>query len=211
MSLSAYYLAQRISYLQSELNAIIDGTGGSGIPTTSNLATVLTNGNSAGTQNIDLSNNDILQVDNINLTTINGFPYPPSSGMTSYLPILITSGGGEATYASRSGVVSRIGNVVCFQMEITISGLGTLNPALSLVIQLPPGLPNNSTLQVLFQTGVTNNVIGGFAILDAIAGPGSGVMTLNRKTTSGAGYSAVLAGQISSNFSISLSGVYMTQ
>jgi hypothetical protein len=48
-----------------------------GVPTSSNLGAVLVNGNSAGTTDIDMNNQDILQVDNINLTTINGSAYPP--------------------------------------------------------------------------------------------------------------------------------------
>jgi len=73
MSLSTYYLNQRISILQSEIDGIVSG----GVPTTSDLDVVLTNGNSAGTSDIDMNANDILAVDNIDLVTINGLAYPP--------------------------------------------------------------------------------------------------------------------------------------
>ena len=45
-----------------------------------NLEGVLTKGNTAGTNDIDMNNNDILQVNNIDLTTINGNAYPPEIG-----------------------------------------------------------------------------------------------------------------------------------
>jgi hypothetical protein len=54
--------------------------------TTPTLDEVLSIGNSAGANDIDLNNNDLLNVNNINLTTINGSPYSPSSlGGTTYI------------------------------------------------------------------------------------------------------------------------------
>ena len=70
MSLSTYYLNQRISILQSEINAITGG-GGGGVPTSSDLADVLLNGNSAGVTDINMNLQDILAVSNINAVTIN--------------------------------------------------------------------------------------------------------------------------------------------
>lgn len=56
------------------------------------LDTVLSVDNSAGSNDIDLNNNDLLNVNNINLTTINGAPYSPSSlGGTTY--IFVTANG----------------------------------------------------------------------------------------------------------------------
>lgn len=59
MSLSTYYLNQRISNLQAEINALQSG----GLPTSSDLAVVLTNGNSAGTNDIDMNFNSIQNID----------------------------------------------------------------------------------------------------------------------------------------------------
>lgn len=59
----------QIAYLYSQL--------GTPQPTSSNLADVLLNGFHAGARSIDMDNNDILQVSNINLATINGGAYPP--------------------------------------------------------------------------------------------------------------------------------------
>jgi hypothetical protein len=76
MSGTFFTLNQKYNNLktQSENNG---GGGGGGGPTTSDLADILLNGNSAGASDIDLNNQDILQVDNIDLTTINGSEYPP--------------------------------------------------------------------------------------------------------------------------------------
>lgn len=59
MSLSTYYLNQRISILQAEINALQGG----GLPTSSDLAVVLANGNSAGTNDIDMNFNSIQNID----------------------------------------------------------------------------------------------------------------------------------------------------
>ena len=67
---SNFNLNQRLSYLES--------ISGNPVPTTSDLADVLINGNNAGANDIDMNNQDILQVDNIDLVTINGSAYPPA-------------------------------------------------------------------------------------------------------------------------------------
>jgi len=64
MSNSTNQLNQRISYLYSKLNS------GTPVPTSSTLSQVLANGNSAGGQNIT-------NVNNLGVTTINGSAYPP--------------------------------------------------------------------------------------------------------------------------------------
>jgi hypothetical protein len=67
------------------------------------LSAVLSAGNSAGANDIDLNNQDILQVNNIDLTTINGSAYPPSvpadtlsdvltAGNTANNSIILTDG-----------------------------------------------------------------------------------------------------------------------
>jgi hypothetical protein len=56
--------------LNQKINAILGKT--SGLPSVIDLDTTLTTGNNAGANDIDMNNNDILQVNNIDLTTING-------------------------------------------------------------------------------------------------------------------------------------------
>jgi hypothetical protein len=63
-----------VSYLESLINSLT--------PVVPDLANVLNVGNSAGTTDIDLNNQDILQVNNIDLTTINGSAYPPAPPAT---------------------------------------------------------------------------------------------------------------------------------
>lgn len=63
-------LNQRVNALSSQINNIIPT-----IPQALNA--VLTNGNNAGSNDIDMNGQDILSVANIDVTTINGTPYPP--------------------------------------------------------------------------------------------------------------------------------------
>ena len=63
--------------LNQKINAVLGKT--SGIPSVIDLDTTLTTGNNAGANDIDMNNQDILNVDNIDLTTINGSAYPPTT------------------------------------------------------------------------------------------------------------------------------------
>jgi hypothetical protein len=57
---------------------------GTGSTVSQDLNSVLTTGNNAGSNDIDMNNKDLLNVDNIDLNTINGAAYPPSiSGTTA--------------------------------------------------------------------------------------------------------------------------------
>jgi hypothetical protein len=69
---SNFNLNQRVSYLESLINNLVPP-----FPTSSTLAQVLLNGNSAGASDINMNSKDLLLVDNINLVTINGSAYPP--------------------------------------------------------------------------------------------------------------------------------------
>ena len=62
--------------LNQKINALLGKT--SGLPSVINLDTTLTTGNNAGANDIDMNNQDILNVNNIDLTTINGGAYPPT-------------------------------------------------------------------------------------------------------------------------------------
>jgi len=103
MSLSTYYLNQRISILQAEINALQSG----GLPTTSTLAVVLANGNSAGTTDLNMNLQDIIAVDNINLVTINGSAYPPPPGTATNLAGGVAS---EIPFQSAPSVTGFIAN-----------------------------------------------------------------------------------------------------
>jgi hypothetical protein len=68
MATTPTYINQRINNLQAQINDIVT----TGVPTTSNLADVLDNGNSAGTFDINMNSQDILATNNIDAVTING-------------------------------------------------------------------------------------------------------------------------------------------
>ena len=72
---SNFNLNQRVSYLESIIQGLIPV-----LPI--DLANVLLQGNSAGASDIDLNNQDILQVNNIDVSTINGGAYPPAPPAT---------------------------------------------------------------------------------------------------------------------------------
>jgi len=65
-------LNQRVNALASKINNIPVP------PVADTLSAVLVAGNSAGANDIQMNNNDILGVNNINLTTINSLAYPPT-------------------------------------------------------------------------------------------------------------------------------------
>ena len=71
--------------LNQKINAILGKT--SGLPSVINLDTTLTTGNNAGANDIDMNNNDILQVNNIDLTTINGLPPAGAENLDQTLTI----------------------------------------------------------------------------------------------------------------------------
>jgi hypothetical protein len=94
-----------------ELSLLISGGTGS-----QDLDSVLTLGNNAGSNDIDLNSNDLLNVNNINLNTINGAPYPPT-GST----IVDASG---VTYDNvTSGLVSTDVQGAIDELNVLISGI----------------------------------------------------------------------------------------
>jgi len=79
---SNYNLNIRLSALEAKV-------AGGGVPTSSDLADVLLNGNSAGVTDIDLNFNDILNCDNLQTNTINGSAVP--SGLPNTLQEVLTA------------------------------------------------------------------------------------------------------------------------
>jgi len=115
MSGSYYTLDAKYNTLQAEIDAIIAGGGGGG---SQNLASVLLVGNSAGATDINMNSNDILNCDNLQVTTINGSAYPPVVAADTLQAVL--TAGNTATGASAT-------------IGLTNSGVGyTSNPSLKL-------------------------------------------------------------------------------
>jgi len=96
---SNYNLNIRLSNLESRIN--------SGIPTSSDLADVLLNGNSAGATDIDMNNNNIQQVLNVNSTTnLSLFGEDNISLTTNNNDIDLTSTNGDINLDTPLGVVN---------------------------------------------------------------------------------------------------------
>jgi hypothetical protein len=133
---SNYNLNIRLSALESKIN-------GGGIPTSSDLADVLLNGDSAGTSDIDMNNNDILQVDNIDLVTINGSAYPPPSAIATNLAGGIAS---QIPFQSALNTTSFIANGSSGQY---LKSNGTATPSWATI----PVIPATPTLAQVLTAG----------------------------------------------------------
>ena len=113
---SNFNLNQRVSYLESIADPVLD-----------TLANILLLGNSAGTSDIDMNNNDLLNVNNLNVTTINNAAYPPVISADTLEAVLINGNSAGANSIDMSGnsvlnvaTVSSTNNT-----NINISALGT--------------------------------------------------------------------------------------
>ena len=116
--------------LNQKINAILGKT--SGLPSVIDLDTTLTTGNNAGTNDIDMNNNDILQVNNIALTTINGGAYPPvvaDNTLTEVLTAGNDAGGLDITNLN----------------QLSLSGTSTITDSTGDLVIQPP---TNQTIQL---------------------------------------------------------------
>jgi len=95
MSGSYFALNQKYNNLKTQANNGASGGGGGG--GSQDLTSVLSNGNSAGAFDLDMNTNDILQVNNINLTTINGTAYPPVVSADTLSDVLIAGNNAGAS------------------------------------------------------------------------------------------------------------------
>jgi hypothetical protein len=112
------------SYVDTAISAIPT-------PAVPSLSAVLTAGNSAGISDINMNNNDILAVDNINLTTINSSVYPPVIPVDTLQNVLIA--GNIATGASASVILdsNTASPVLGTKTTLNTSSLSCVNKALS--------------------------------------------------------------------------------
>lgn len=112
------------------LNELRNKTGGGGGgPTTSPLSVVLANGNSAGASDIDMNSNDILQVNNINLSSINGVAYPTYPTLQQVLTAGTTATNSVTLNNSGSGtnVINLLPNASASNPQITLTDGTTTN------------------------------------------------------------------------------------
>ena len=145
MSLSTYYLNQRIANLQSEVTAITSG-GGGGVPTSSDLAVVLTNGN--------IADNSIVLTDGITTNTIdkNGMSGNAASATTA-----TNLAGGVASqipYQSSAGTTAFIANGTSGQY-LKSNGTATPSWATSADLSIPTGVLQGTATTYNGSTAVT--------------------------------------------------------
>lgn len=141
MATTPTYINQRINNLQAQINSIISG-GGGGVPTSSDLGTVLTNGNSAGTSDIDMNFNDI--------TNVNSVVIDNNAGNT------ITAGSNQIDFTSTAINPSVISNSSGQDMNIVSTGI--LNLSASTNIDATADTFNSTAVNDIFTTA-TNATI----------------------------------------------------
>ena len=153
MSGSFFTLNQKYNNLKTQTN----GGGGGGVPTSSTLADVLLNGNSAGASDIDMNNNDILQVDNIDLVTINGSAYPPVATTATNLAGGIAS---QIPYQSSANTTAFIANGTSGQY---LKSNGTAVPSWATIPVIPatPSLSQVLTAGSVGTSGQTAILVAG--------------------------------------------------
>jgi hypothetical protein len=181
MSGSFFTLNAKYNTLQAEIDNITGG-GGGGVPTSSDLADVLLNGNNAGATDLDMNLQDILQVNNIDLVTINGSAYPPA-------------GAGDLSAVLTAGNTAQ--NTITLEDTVAPASLFTTMSDIGLIATDATGSPQYdasvSASSILIQTsnGDSNTLTSG-AITLADAGSGdSNTITLTGMTTSGTSLSLV--------------------
>ena len=131
---SNYNLNIRLSALEARINALVPPPPGY----TYDLLSVLGVGNNAGTFDIDMNANDILDVNNIDLVTINGSAYPPAEtqGLQEVLDI----------------------NNTAIDQSVILESLGTGTQIVRSTLQADP--TNNSNLELrLVEPGVSVSLV----------------------------------------------------
>lgn len=131
---SNYNLNIRLSALEARINALVPPPPGY----TYDLLSVLGVGNSAGTFDIDMNANDILDVNNIDVVTINGSAYPPveTQGLQEVLDI----------------------NNTAIDQAVILESLGTGTQIVRSTLQADP--TNNSNLELrLVEPGVSVSLV----------------------------------------------------
>jgi len=117
MSNSNYTLNQRISNLQTEINEIISGVIPVPTPSTSTLDVVLTNGNSAGNNDIDMNQQDIVNGNEIFLGSNNNSIEINGGGTTITITDnfgnqnVITAIGSSVPSANADSILTSIGSI----------------------------------------------------------------------------------------------------
>jgi hypothetical protein len=173
--------------------------GGTGSTVSQDLDSVLTVGNSAGANDIDLNNNDLLNVGNINLNTINGAAYPPT-GST------IVNATGVTYDNVTSGLSSTNVQGAIDELNVLISGSTATSDKGSFGASI-----DASTLGLLgYITMPYNGTITGWQVIGDVAGNGvidiwktaSGIIPTVANSITGSEKPTLTAQQINSDLNL---------
>ena len=133
---SQYNLNIRLSALESKINSLIPVPFPPGWAY--DLVSVLGVGNNAGTFDIDMNTNDILDVNNIDLVTINGAAYPPAATTATNLAGGVAS---QIPYQSAPNTTGFIANGTAGQY---LQSNGAATPSWATIPA--PAVPNLSSV-----------------------------------------------------------------
>jgi len=127
MATTPTFINQRINNLQAQINSIISG-GGGGVPTSSDLAVVLGNGNTAGVNAIIMNTNNIDNVEII--TSLTDITLDATMGViVNPLNQFDLNAGGEITFDTNGGSIQSTCNnnfVVLAGSSVDIEGTAGL-------------------------------------------------------------------------------------
>jgi len=145
MSYSNYQLNQRINYLQSEINNLPSPTP------PQNLAGVLQEGNNAGSYSIDMNIQDINNVNNLNVNTINGSTYPVPQ-ITPSLSDVMTVGNSSGTndLNMNHNDITTVNNLTVNNVDLTTINGSSYPPVVS--------TPSLSDVMTVGNSSGTNNL-----------------------------------------------------
>lgn len=164
---SQYNLNIRLSNIESRLNALVPPPPGF----LYNLNSVLSVGNSAGTFDIDMNNNDILNCGDLDVVTINGSAYPPAiedlqatltAGNIANLGFNLTNTDAVTTSTILTNVPLNASNVGCYFNDSNI----------------PPGVDSNIVItaqsnQSVLTASVLDNATGLTGTISKICNSGA--------------------------------------
>jgi hypothetical protein len=161
---SNYKLNQRISYLENIIQQLIPI-----LPI--DLTNVLLQGNSAGASNIDLNNNNILQVNNLDVVTINNADYPPPAppqSITStntnanFFPVFVSGAGVQflrCDNATTTFVINPSLGTIVFANTLSVSG-ATGSGQVKLGLNAGLTTAGANTVAIGEAAGQTNTALG---------------------------------------------------
>ena len=167
------------------------------------------------TGTMDLSGQNITNVNNLSVTNINGSPYTSSPSFTSgtLTPILQASGSsGSLTYSKNTGKYQKVGGMIHFVIDLQLATKSGMSGDLYIFVDLPnnpvSSISTRQPVTIGYYSGISENKI---CALTAYIDPTRNIYfdaTQIHNTNNTFTSATLTQGQINSNFYVTLSGSY---